>query len=261
MVYRLPYHHPNSQGGKISVTKSLLLLFLSSLFINLGREESGKQKEGWLGWSIKSSWWSIVTGPLPAHHQPITAQRKAFWRNIKTPTGLSDSSSVAHFFVRVLSSPGCQTASHFLLPSALIRDLCQQRRVAVKRILNYFCLTCWNNLCRKLSPGSVWSVLITRQFRVHLWFLVTDGADFQEGNLASVPWKVVLGKMDFRNEHNDDLIIDGNVRTQRAVASLFWGQTYFSFGKLPNSQQESKTQLISRGKMVWVGQEREQKLL
>lgn len=137
----------------------------------------------------------------------------------------------------------------------------KQRWVTVKRILNYFCLTRWNNLYRKLSLGSVRAALITHQFRVHLSFLVTDWADFQEKNLASVPWKVVFGKMDFRNEHNDDLIIDGNVITQRAIASLFWGQTCFSFGELPKRQQESKPQLIYRGKMVWLGQDREQKLL
>lgn len=64
MVYPIHYHPPNSQGGKISITKSLLLLFLSSLFINLGREEPGKQK--------------CQVGPLevhdgqslPAHHSP-----------------------------------------------------------------------------------------------------------------------------------------------------------------------------------------------
>lgn len=61
--------------------------------------------------------------------------------------------------------------------------------------------------------------------------------------------KLFFGKMNFRNEHNDDLIIDGNVRIQRAVASFLRADLLFIW-KAANRQQESRTQGIHRGKMV-----------
>lgn len=176
MVYHTHYHHPNSRGGKISITKSLPLLFLSSLFINLGRGESGKQKsqEGWLGWSIRSSWWSVVTGPSWPKGN-ISGETLKLWLDcqIPSPSLLCKNSQLS----RLQNSLVFSAASSFNVWPM------QQWQVAIKRILNFFCLTCWNNLYRKLTPGSFWPVLITCQFRVHLWFLFTDEADFSRKKL------------------------------------------------------------------------------
>lgn len=189
MVYPIHYHPPNSQGGKISITKSLLLLFLSSLFINLGREEPGKQK-------CQVGQLEVHDGQsLPAHHSP----KETFLDKHEDSRWLVCFLLQLPLLCKKSQLSKLKNSPTFSAVSSLNMWAMQQQRVAIKRIPIYFCLSCWNNLYRKLTPGSFGPVLITHQFRVHLWFQFTDGADFRERNLACIPWKVVLGKMHFGN--------------------------------------------------------------
>lgn len=64
--------------------------------------------------------------------------------------------------------------------------------------------------------------------------------------------------MDFRNEHNDDLIIDGNVRTQRAVASFLRADLLFIWKAAQQTARIQNTTNTQREDgLSWAGQRAE----